>query len=290
MNRLAATLALATVTLAGARGTALAHGPDAIFDPLTMDHHTPVSTLDVDFAYVAYDEPDNLDFTIFGISLAGQYVTPQGIGGYLSIPMSYVSVEGTVNIPPFPPITSSDSELMLGNLELGGLYSKYLTAHSAIVLHAGIALPTAADNDDGDNPVAAFQGLASSPRYGNLVHRVTNSGWFRLGVSPMGRAGKLFWRADVGIDLAFDEDDSDLSPIFRVNLGGGLDLRTVHLQVEYVSNITDDDNDDVTGTLAFGARFLSGNLRPGVAVLLPVDFDGAFEPDFAIAASLAARL
>lgn len=281
MTRLAAALALAAATLAGARGLALAHGPDAIFDPLTMDHHTPVSTLAVDFAYVVYEEPANVDVTVMGFTLSGQYVTPQGFGGYLSLPLSYLDA------PDLDPLFGDDSELALGNLEIGGLWSKYLTAHAAIVLHGGFVLPTAAD--DG---IAAFQSLASSPRYGNLVQRVPDSSWFRIGVSPMGRAGKLFWRADVGLDLALEEDRSDLSPIFRINVGGGIDLGGAHLLVELVTNVFDDENaDDSASTLAIGARFLSGNLRPGFGLLLPIDFGGLLlEPDFAITASLAARL
>ena len=109
----------------------------------------------------------------------------------------------------------------------------------------------------------------------------------------MGRSGKLFWRADVGLDLALDEDPAtEISPVFRVNVGGGVDLGSAHLLVEFVTNVVDDDSEDeVSSTLAFGARFLSGNLRPGIAVLLPVDFNSAiFDPDFAIALSLAARL
>jgi hypothetical protein len=281
MTRIAAALALAAVTLAGARGLALAHGPDAIFDPLTMDHHTPVSTLDVDFAYVAYEEPPNVDVTVMGFAVHGQYVTRRGAGGYLSLPFSYLDIND------LGPIVTDDSELALGNLELGGLWSKYFDPHAAVVLHAGIALPTA--SNDG---IATAQALASSPRYGDLVQRVPDSTWFRIGVSPMGRAGTLFWRADVGLDLALDEHSSNLSPVFRINVGGGIDLKSAHLLVEFVTNVVDNGSaDEVASTIAFGARFLSGNLRPGVGVILPVDFSGQlFDPDFAITASLAARL
>ena len=277
-------LAIALAIVAGARGLAAAHGPDAIFDPLTMDRHTPVSTLDLDFAYVAYDEPANTDVTAVGITIGGQYVTPKGIGGYLSVPLSYVGLQ--VDLP--APLGVDDSELALGNIELGGLYAKYLASHAAIVVHGGIALPTA-----GDEGVAANQILASSPRYGDLVQRATNSTWLRLGLSPMGRSGKLFWRADVGLDLALDEDNAaTISPVFRVSVGGGIDLRTAHLLAELVTVVVDDGSDDESAsTFAIGARFVSGKLRPGVALIVPIGFDGAlFDVDFAIAFSLAARL
>jgi hypothetical protein len=283
MNRIAATLALATATLAGARGLAFAHGPDAIFDPLTMDPHTPVSKLDVDFSYIVYEEEANSESTVIGFAVGGQYVTPQGFGGYLKLPLSYLSSNTMIG-----PFSIDDSELAIGNLELGGIFATYLTDHSAIVLHGGFALPTA-----GDDGIASLQMFASSPRYGDLVQRIPNSTWLRLGASPMGRSGKLFWRADVGLDLALNEDNTPTySPVFHLGVGGGLDLRAAHLLVEFVTNVVDDDSQDEVGsTLAFGARFLAGNLRPGIALILPIDINSPIaEPDFAITASLAARL
>lgn len=275
MKRITCALAI----VAGAAGLAEAHGPDAIFDPLTMDRFTPLSKLDIDFAYVAYDEPPETDITVLGFTIAGQYMTPRGFGGYLSIPLSYLSID--------PPLLDEDSELALGNIELGGVWSKYTSPHAAIVVHAGVALPTASDEN-----VAAFQFLASSPRYGDLVQRVTNSTWLRVGVSGMGRSGKLFLRGDVGVDLALDEDNAaELSPVFRINVGAGVDLKSAHLLAELVTNVVSDDSDDETAsTLALGARFVSGNLRPGIAILLPVGFDQANDLDLAIAVSLAARL
>jgi hypothetical protein len=283
MTRLAAafTVALAAVAAAGTRAPALAQESDVIFDPLTMDRHTPVSTLDVDFAYVEYDVPSSVDLTVMGLGIGGQYVSPLGFGGYLSLPLSYISYDDSFLI--------DDSELALGNIELGGLYASYFSSRAAIVLHGGITLPTASDES-----VANLQPLASSPRYGDFVQRVLDSTWLRLGVSPMGRSGKLFWRADIGIDLALEEDRSPTySPIFRINVGGGIDLGSAHLLAEFVTVVVDDDDvdDEVASTLALGARFLSGNLRPGIGVILPFEFNGlSFEPDFAIVASLAARL
>jgi hypothetical protein len=285
MNRLmaaSAALAAALAIVAGAHGLAAAGRRDSIFEPLTMDHHTPVSTLDIDFAYVAYDEPPNTDYTVMGITIGGQYVTPQGFGGYLSIPLSYLSYDATTG-----PLEISDNELAIGNVEVGGLYSKFFDRNAAIVLHGDIALPTASDDDLG-----IAQVLASSPRYGDLVHRITNSTWLRLGASPMGRAaGKLFWRADLGIDLALDEDNTPtLSPVFRVSVGGGIDLTTVHLLAELVTVVVDNDSDDESAsTFALGARFISGKLRPGIALILPIGFDNT-DINFALSVSLAARL
>src|SRR5689334_6228174 len=108
MNRSAAlALALVVAALAGGRGLAHAAGPDAIFDPLTMDHHTPLTTLDVDFAYISYDVPQGVDLTVLSMTIGGQYVTPLGFGGYLSFPLSYLDGKS----PPLAPIVPDDSAL-----------------------------------------------------------------------------------------------------------------------------------------------------------------------------------
>lgn len=279
-------IALAGFSLAAlaAPRPAAAEGGHSIFEPLTMDHFTPVSTLHVDLSYVKYDEPDNIDTTVLGITIGGQYVTPSGVGGYLSIPLSYLAYQ--VDLP--APLGGDDSDFALGNVEVGGIYSKRLDRRASIVLHGGIALPTASDND-----LAVGQILASSPRYGSLVQRIPDSTWIRFGVSPMGRTGKLFWRADLGLDLALDEDNTPTySPVFRVSVGGGVDLGQAHVLAELVNVVTDDGSDDeTTSTFSLGVRFISGKLRPGLALILPIGFDrDAFGPDFALAFSLAARL
>ncbi|MGN6103594.1 MAG: hypothetical protein ACTHU0_00575 [Kofleriaceae bacterium] len=280
MKRHATALA-SILALSALHGLAAAETADPYFQPLTMDRLTPESTLELDLGYLVFDTPDNIDVTAMGMALGGHYVAGNGFGGYAALPASYLSVD--VDLGPLG--GGAESELAIGNFELGGMYAKQLSRGAAVVVHAGLALPTA--DDDG---VGAGQAIASVPRYGDLVQRVPNSTWLRLGVSPTGRSGKLFWRADLGIDLALDEDDTDLSPIVRLNVGGGLDLGAVHVLAEVVTNVISNADDEVTSTLAIGARFVSGNLRPGIALLLPLGFDNDYDPELALAASLAVKL
>lgn len=248
-----------------APGLALAN-PDRTFDPLSMDRHTPDTTVTVDFGYEFWDDPPLYDeIGAFGLTIGGHFMSASGLGGYLAVPLSYINID--------PVLFDGDSELAVGNIEAGVAYSKWVRTNTAVVFHGGLALPTA----DDDGPGAA-QAYASVPRYGDLVQRVPNSTWLRLGVSPMGREGKLFWRADFGLDLAIDDDNGggDISPILRLNVGGGVDLGSVTLLGELVTNIVDNDNgDDTASTLALGARFASGNLRPGVGLLFPLGFEGS---------------
>jgi len=281
---------LAASTLAVLLAPALAAaepGADRVFDPLSMDRHTPTTTFAVDFGYELWDEPPGYDhITVFGLTLGGQYMTASGLGGYLAVPLSYVDVQ--FNIGPFQ---FDESELAIGNIEAGVAYAKWFRGNTAVVFHGGLALPTA--DDDG---AGGLQAYASVPRYGDLVQRWPNSTWLRLGVSPMGRQGKLFWRADLGLDLALDDDNADeISPVFRFNVGGGVDLGKVHLLGELVTDVIDSDNDDSASTLTVGARFASGNLRPGIGLLFPLGFENSNNQnqdylDFALLLSLAVHL
>ena len=242
---------------------------DTVFDPLSMDRHTPTTTVGVDFGYEQWDEPPGYDhLKVFGLTIGGHYMTPSGFGGYLAIPLSYIDYEFNLG-----PVRFDDSELALGNIEGGFQYAKWFRRDAAVVFHAGLALPTADDDDAG-----AFQYYASVPRYGDFVQRLPNSTWLRLGVSPMGRSGKLFWRADLGLDLVLDDEREtnagDISPILRINVGGGVDLGAAQLLAELVTNVIDSNGgDDTASTLTLGARFASGNLRPGVGLLFPLGFD-----------------
>lgn len=276
-TRLAAAL-LASVL---APGAALA-SPDTTFDPLSMDRQTFRSTVNVDFGYEFWDDPPLLDnIAVFGLTIAGQYVAPSGIGAYAALPLSYINID--------PILVEGDSELALGNIEAGAVYAKQVRPSTILVFHAGLALPTADDDGPG-----AFQAYASVPRYGDLVQRWPNSTWLRFGFSPMGREGKLFWRADVGLDLALDDDNGgdSISPVLRLNIGGGVDLGSVSLLGELVTNIVDSSGDDTASTFTLGARFASGNLRPGVGLLFPIGFENQNGQqqeslEFALIASLA---
>jgi hypothetical protein len=259
--------------------TAAAEPGDPTFDSLSMDRLTPISTFSAEFAYESWDDPAALDVNVWTLNVAGHYVSRRGAGGYFVLPMTYLDLQLGV---------LEDSDLAIGNLEIGGLYTKFF-AQTALMFHAGLALPTA--QDDG---ASAYQLFGAFTRLSDAALHVTNSMWLRLGMSPMGRSGNFLWRADIGADLALDEDNAvEVSPIFYLNIGGGFDLGKALLLVELVNVKTDpeDNSDDDASHLTVGVRFTSGDLRPGIGMLLPIGFEGvADEYEFAILASLAVRV
>jgi len=282
-------LSLALLFLVVAAGTAAAQNEpaDRVHDPLTMDRLTPVSTLNLDFGYEIWDDDLFYD-QVIGLTIAGHFVSTTGLGGYVVLPLSFITTQDNA-------FGGDESDAILGNLELGGLYAKPLGRDADLVLHGGLALPTAND-DFGGGELDLFQAVASVPRWGDLVDRVPNTTWLRLGVSPMGRASMFFWRADVGLDLMLDDDDNtgvDISPVIRVNVGGGVDLGTIDLMAELDTNIVDDDSnddDDSASTLALGGRFGAGNVQPGLGLIVPLGFDNLENLEFVVLASMAIRL
>jgi hypothetical protein len=276
------TLLIVLLVIAGTPASSFAQAP--FFDPISMDRFTPDTTIGVDFGFEVFDEPGNSDLSVIGVTLGGHFVSrATGFGGYVTLPLSYVSVEDLFGV-------NNKSDLMLGNIEGGGMFAKWLGPETALVFHGGFALPTA----DNDALLAGLQDLANSPRYADFVLRDPNSTWLRLGLSPMGRSGNFLWRADVGIDLALDDDNANefqYSPVLHLSLGGGIDLGSAVLMAELVNLLIDSPGDDSSSTLSLGARFGTGNVSPGIALILPLGEDVVeVDEEFAIAASLAIRL
>jgi hypothetical protein len=286
MKRLASSFVL--ICAAAAPAAADRRVADRVHDTHTMDRLTPETTFGVELGYEVWDGDSAVD-TVLGLTVGGQYVSESGAGGYLVLPLSYLSTDDIVT-----PIGTleGESEMVLGNIEVGGMYARPLGRDADLVFRLGVALPTADDDAD----VGLLQPYASVPRYGDLVLRWPNSTWLRMAFSPMGRAGIFFWRADVGVDLMIDDDDhagTDISPIVRVNVGGGLDLGDFEVGAELVTNVTSPENDasdETASTLGLGARFGTGKAQPGVALILPVGFDDLDQLELVIAASVMARV
>lgn len=278
---------LVLLALLALTGTAVAQDrppADRVHDFHSLDRHTAQSTFGFALGYEIWDDNAFIDEGV-GIEIAGHFVSTTGIGGYLVLPLSYIQLEDPLNI------LEEDSELALGNLELGGMFVSPVGADMDLIFHGGVALATA--DDDG---AGGAQALASVPRPGDLVLRWPNTTWLRLGFSPMGRAGIFFWRVDLGLDVELDDDDgagADISPVLHVSAGGGVDLGKADITAELVNvfDDTDDDNDDESSSmLALGARFGAGSTYPGIALMLPVGDQDIEALDFVLAFSLTARM
>jgi hypothetical protein len=85
--------------------------------------------------------------------------------------------------------------------------------------------------------------------------------------------------------------------LFRVNVGGGIDLGGIALMAELVNLATTEDFDefssedeDFVHTFAVSARFMGPMLQPYVTFGMPVDTYGLDTVDFFLGAGLQAAL
>lgn len=188
---------------------------------------------------------------LFRLEAYGQYVDPRyGVGAYASLPAAFATG-----------IKGDETSFELASIELGGIYAVgFGRPGSGIVVRAGIALPTAPNEAD----YASYATLGRAEVAGNAFSRGVLG---RLGVSPIVRAGNVFARADLGVDVHSDED------LVFVRYGGGIGVQTGPLAISaevagsaYVSGA--DIEPYTAGTLAF--RYTESRVHPYLAIGTPL--------------------
>jgi hypothetical protein len=258
---------------------------DARADPfLTLDPASDRSQARLDTAYEAWrpDQGGNIPVAwVVALDLDAEYLTRRGYGGYVAIPVTI----DTQDAPAAPVRTT------LGNLEAGGVLVRRPAEGLAIVVHGGVALPTASQEDAS----ALFAQAGAFPRLGDFVRRYAYNTWGRLGASVLVRRGVFEARVDLGGDLSLRETPGiwrglDLTGVLHAGLGVGVDAGPVTAAVEAVTDhflwpwSRANDTDESTAALSLSS--LIGRAVPGVALVLPLQF--AHEPSFeyAIVASV----
>lgn len=229
---------------------------------VTMDRADAHSFIDAG-AGITFFDGDDPDFNA-RLDLYGQYVTPQGAGGYVSLPISFLMDDD-----------SDISETALGNVELGGLYVLRQSPKLDVALRGGLMLATADDDDMGQvtNLITAFGRLT------DLASAFSDVTWLRLAASPLYRSGNVFLRADAGLDVAVDKPEgSDVDPLARINLGAGFTNGSIAGMAELVmlgtTGDVDEDEDRFIETLALSFRGgLGGGVQGYCALVLPLDND-----------------
>lgn len=231
-------------------------------DMATLDRGDGISKFGIDGAFSSIDTPfydAALRFEVYG-----QYVTHSGFGIYGAFPLAHTFGNEDDN-----PDTLPNPATAIGNLELGGLYVITNNPRLSWVFRLGVDLPTASDSRDG-----TATNFFASWRITDFAMAVPNAWYVRFGVSPLIHVNHIFFRADLGLDIGLDDDDSNANEFLRFNLGGGIDLGTVALSLE-LANIYNLDqfgeDDDWANTVAFTLRFMLERLQPFISIGTPID-------------------
>lgn len=227
----------------------------------TLDRVTPSSQVG---AQVAILRPAKLDdfnggryLELFGQAMRGRF------GGYGAFTARSA--------------TAADDAILTGKsvLEIGGVY-RFAALDHVLLGVAGVTLPVG--NDDLDGFGASTATLSS--RVGDAVLTLPRSAALRTSLSMVGAARFVFYRADAGLDLAFDISRvSDVvrmqdshAALARLSLGAGFASQNVTLTGELVNVavLTSGSSERMLHTLALSARLRRWRVEPYLAAVAPI--------------------
>lgn len=244
-------------------------------DMATLDRGDGISKIALDGGLTFLDFPYDLALRL---ELYGHYVTRSGLGIYGSLPLTMSFGAPSDDEDPVPPDAIPNDAAALANIEAGGLYVVTKSPNLSFVFRLGASIPTATDGRD----EAATLLAGVYPRFTDVANTF-NEWYVRFSFSPLYYANRLFLRADLGVDVAFE----DYVPNFlRFNLGAGVDLGPVALSLESVNSLAFwEGDDDFLNALAFTVRFMGERFQPYLAVGAPID-DSRDNVDLFLAAGL----
>lgn len=270
-----------SVMRAIAIGVSLLVGGSAAASPfVNINRHDATSVAGAEVTYVDLDGSN--DTTLLRFDVHGQYVDPAlGFGGYASVPIAYAN-------------GNNDSETALGNIEVGGIFiPKLQNPELRLVLHGGLTLPTAPDEN---NLNAAFVGVfAGYARVHDLYQVIPQGTTVRLGVSPIYSSGQLIARLDAGVDVNIDSSGMDnADPAVHLNLGVGFWATPEMAVMAELSTLTifddNDNDDDNVANAIIGGRFYAGTVQPYLGLIIPLDDDISQFMNLGVTIGLDARI
>ena len=199
------------------------------------------ATFDVRGDFTNFND-ETFELTLLGFTAHGQYITPTGLGGYASLPFTYVSDD-------------NNSETGLGNIELGALYAIRSSPTVDILLRAGAAINTADDDIGIGGP---FSQLA--PRLTDAYTTGLDTTWARAKGQVRYAERDLSLGASAGFDVPIGgalEDQESFDGLLNLAVSVGLDQQSFALSfgLSMIHALVDSDEDDDDENLsAFNAN------------------------------------
>lgn len=244
---------------------------------VTLDRQDASSRAGLELSKLFYNTGSGVANDLSGLrfDLHGQYVTPNAIGVYLSVPIGYASGGG-------------QSHTSIGDVEVGGIFVPQLTSSNVkLVLHGGVTLPTQSNDQ---NP-AITSLLTFWPRVTDFYQVVPEGFSLRVGMSPIIRSGQVFFRGDLGVDANLSAaQGSDVKTVIRANAGLGVDLGVAAVMLESANVYSTGNNGGWLNTGALSARFDGGSVYPYAALVVGLDDDVRSVMHEAITVGLEGRL
>lgn len=258
MKLASTTVVLTTLSAAGLAAAQPAASPEQTVLPNILSTQLG-GQIDARLDYTNVDEPLFGDLTFLSLVLRGQYVTSQGLGGYVSLPLGYTSGNG-------------DSETSLGNLELGGLFVINNKPNLDFYLRGGVALNTADDDGTLLVPLATIV-----PRLTDALTTGFDSNWLRAAGGLRLTSGVIALGGHLGIDVATDSQDDDAILTLAGSVGIVQPTFGLSAGLALLQDIGDDTGDDNTVGFNLVADFAaspSARVYGALGLNLEDEFDG----------------
>jgi hypothetical protein len=258
MKLASTTVVLTTLSAAGLAAAQPAASPTQTVLPNILSTQLG-GQIDARLDYTSVDEPIFDDLTFLSLVLRGQYVTPQGLGGYVSLPLGYTSGNG-------------DSETSIGNLELGGLFVINNKPDLDFYLRGGVALNTADDDGTLLVPLATIV-----PRLTDALTTGFDSNWLRAAGGLRLTSGVIALGGHLGIDVATDSQDDDAILTLAGSVGIVMPTFGLSAGLALLQDIGDDTGDDNTVGFNLVADFAaspSARVYGALGLNLEDEFDG----------------
>lgn len=258
--KLASTTVLVTTLSAAGLATAQpATSPSQTVLPNILSTQTG-GQIDARLDYTSIEDPFFDDLTFLSFVLRGQYITPPGLGGYVSLPLGYISSNG-------------DSETSIGNLELGGLFLINNSPDLDFYVRGGVTLNTADDDGVLLVPIATIV-----PRLTDALPTGFDSSWLRAAGGLRHTSGTIAIGGHLGIDVATDSEDDDAFLTLAGSVGLVQPTFGLSAGLALLQNIDDDDGgDDSTVGFNLVADFAAGTsarVYGALGLNLEDEFDG----------------
>jgi hypothetical protein len=220
------------------------------------------TTVDLGIDYV---DVDNVDVYFLAARAHVQYLMPQGLGGYLIVPLAVMGGDDV------------DSETQLGNIEVGGLYKLQQASPTAIMLRGGVSIDTHGDPDDLNEVLVNLAHAIPRPTDAYALGGF-NTTWARAQVQVTSRVDKVVFGGMGGVDIpvAGDGADSDTFDAI-VNIAGAVGYdggeygAAVGLTV--LQPVTDGDDELVKNLFLHGNMVVNPTMRIYGGFGLPMDDD-----------------
>lgn len=219
---------------------------------------------------------DGIESSVTQVTLEGQYVAWRGFGAYGRHAISWF-----------------DDRQAVSNVEIGGLFRATLTPRAAIAVRIGTTLPTAPSYRDPSAQANAVGFRLRRPADQWLS--VSDTALLRLSLSPSYSHGAAFARADVGLDVVFENLNTDVENTeyhlaVAAGVRSGYAAAWISLQSASALELNRHETDDA---LTFGAVYERGIVALQIGLTFPFrtgDTDNGFNDARTFAIGVRARL